>query len=129
MANAKQHFIVGAMITGAACLLLDATSEDEFSETGKRSFWEKLDFGRVLGFSLIGGAIALLADIFEPATSPNHRKFFHSFAFIGVLFWLAFGSHTTKCSKEERCDWFLCVLAYLSHLVLDLMTKRGLPFI
>jgi inner membrane protein len=83
------------------------------------------------------GAIAALftnlPDVLEPATSPNHRAFFHSLAFAAML---GIGLH--KLSQwEPRTEqdrfWknlgMLAGSAYLIHLALDFTTRRSLPII
>jgi len=45
---------------------------------------KKLSWPELLGAGLSGVAGAFLPDIIEPATSPNHRSFFHSLTFMGV---------------------------------------------
>lgn len=85
---------------------------------------------------LAGTAAAFLTklpDILEPATSPNHRQFFHSVAFAGLLC-LAF-RELGKWQPESAGDDFLKALgqvaipAYLIHLFLDSLTAKSLPLI
>jgi inner membrane protein len=82
-----------------------------------------------------GGVAAVfftnLPDILEPATSPNHRGFFHSLAFVGLL---ATGVHKLhqwqpegESDKFWRCVGMLAGSAYLIHLVLDFTTRKSLP--
>lgn len=86
---------------------------------------------------LLGGTAAAfltkLPDILEPATSPNHRQFFHSLAFAGLLC-LAF-KELGNWQPESAGGEFLKVLgqvaipAYLIHLFLDSLTAKSLPLI
>jgi membrane-bound metal-dependent hydrolase YbcI (DUF457 family) len=108
-------------------------------------------------FAGIGGAVGGAApDLLEPATSPNHRAFFHSLVVAGSLTaaWaadLAADCHRAAeaCEARAACasddgsrQWerlkaflwralagFLVGLfaGYGSHLVLDAATSRGLP--
>ena len=80
------------------------------------------------------GAIAgKLPDIFEPATHPNHRQFLHSVLFFALL---AKGMHSLyKWQPEE--EWqkalrnigLVAGAGYASHLLLDSLTPKSLPFI
>ena len=79
--------------------------------------------------SLGGGALTgILPDILEPATSSNHRGFFHSISF-GILIVFLLPGLFRSNFISERCKIVLSVLraAYGSHLVLDSFTPRGLP--
>ena len=86
---------------------------------------------------LLGGAAAAfltkLPDILEPATSPNHRQFFHSVAFAGLLC-VAF-HELGKWQPESAGGEFLKTLgqvaipAYLIHLLLDSLTAKSLPLV
>lgn len=74
-----------------------------------------------------------LPDIIEPASHPNHRQFFHSHAFAGVV---GYGVYRTwKWETEtENQKWVKTALlaiggAYLVHLLMDSGTPKGLPAI
>lgn len=83
-----------------------------------------------------GTAAALftkLPDMLEPATSPNHRQFFHSFAFAGLLC-LAFhelGKWQPESAGGEvlKALGQVAIPAYLIHLFLDSLTAKSLPLI
>lgn len=86
---------------------------------------------------LLGGTAAAfltkLPDILEPATSPNHRQFFHSVAFAGLL---VVGLHELgKWQPESAGGEFLKALgqvaipAYLIHLFLDFLIAKPLPLV
>lgn len=85
---------------------------------------------------LAGTAAAFLTklpDILEPATSPNHRQFFHSVAFAALL-GVAL-NELNKRQPESAGGEFLKALgqvaipAYLIHLFLDSLTAKSLPLI
>jgi len=91
--------------------------------------------GQPTAMPLISGVSAAfftnLPDILEPATSPNHRAFFHS-----VTFAAAVGVGLQKLHQwqpETALDIFLkrvaqvAGAAYLIHLALDLTTAKSLP--
>lgn len=86
---------------------------------------------------LAAGALGMLCtnlpDILEPATSPNHRKVFHSVTCAVVI---AVGMKKAWDWEPEDDLWrvtrFLVLVAgagYLVHLALDATTKRSLPLI
>lgn len=91
--------------------------------------------GQVTLKPIAGGAIAAaltnLPDLLEPASSPNHRAFFHSLTFAAMV-----GTGLHKLSQwEARTDQdkllkalgMLAGAAYLIHLALDFTTRRSLP--
>jgi inner membrane protein len=86
---------------------------------------------------LLGGLAASiltkLPDLLEPATSPNHRQFFHSIVFASLL-----GAGYFKLDQWEPQDSFeellktlgkLAIASYLIHLALDSTTRKSLPFL
>lgn len=86
---------------------------------------------------LLGGAAAALftnlPDILEPATSPNHRRIFHSLAFAAFLttclYQLNQWQPQTNSEKLLRGMGMLTVSAYLIHLALDFTTPKCLPLV
>jgi membrane-bound metal-dependent hydrolase YbcI (DUF457 family) len=72
-----------------------------------------------------------LPDILEPATSPNHRKKFHSLAFAAVLgtclYQLNQWQTETELESLLKGASMLAVSAYLIHLALDFTTAKSLP--
>lgn len=119
MASAAVHAIAGV---ASGAIVLAATEKNDPEQSASPLL------GGLGG--LVGGK---LPDVFEPATSPNHRRFCHSVAFaVGV------GVVTYKLYKWQPTDaWgeFLRVLGvavgvgYLSHLLLDLTTPKSLPLV
>lgn len=93
--------------------------------------------GQATAEPLISGAAAAvltkLPDLLEPATSPNHRQFFHSIAFASLLGLGVYKLH--KWEPQESGDrlWkkvgMLALSCYLIHLALDATTPRSLPLI
>jgi inner membrane protein len=86
-----------------------------------------------LGAGVVGAFCTNLPDILEPATSPNHRKVFHSVACAVVL--IAGFKKAWDWEPEDDLGKFLRFVAlagtagYLAHLALDATTKRSLPLI
>ncbi len=98
---------------------------------------EYLDTGKISSKSFVAGGLAAatgrLPDIIEPATSPNHRQFFHSLTFaVG----LGFGMYKLYEWETEE-DWqellrfsgLVIGGSYLIHLLCDAGTPRGLPIV
>lgn len=93
--------------------------------------------GAVTAAPLLTGALASqmgsLPDLLEPATSPNHRQFFHSLAFAGIV---AHGLRRAYRWRPEDSSQSLVRLvglaiggSYLAHLAMDFNTPRSLPLI
>lgn len=86
-----------------------------------------------LAAGALGALCTNLPDILEPATSPNHRKAFHS---VTCAVAIGFGMKKAWDWKPEddlgRLARFVMLVAgagYLTHLALDATTKRSLPLI
>lgn len=86
-----------------------------------------------LAAGVVGAFCTNLPDILEPATSPNHRKVFHSVACVVVL--IAGFKKAWAWQPEDDLGKLLRFVAlagtagYLVHLALDSTTKRSLPLI
>ena len=97
---------------------------NEEEKAGKQSFLP------VVG-GVAGAAFTCLPDVLEPATSPNHRQFFHSLLFAGLLVGGLVKLH--RWEAESSSDRFLrglgmiAISAYLIHLALDATTTKSLP--
>ena len=81
--------------------------------------------------STIGGAgAAVLPDILEPATEPDHRSIFHSATTPALLsranldLWADDG-----LSEDQKLALSVLSTAYNSHLIADSTTKKGLPLL
>src|SRR6266700_3269721 len=95
MPNGKTHFIAGAVVGATVNVIVQST---EMAKDYDRPFdWREF-------FLCTGaGAFAGLApDILEPATSPNHRQFFHSVIAAGLVAYAISGDHTLKLSRTTR---------------------------
>jgi membrane-bound metal-dependent hydrolase YbcI (DUF457 family) len=131
MPNFKKHITVGAAVGGGAnlawqlCKILDDPNQP-------KDFWEflgRINFLEVAVFAAGGAAIAALPDMLEPATNPNHRALFHSFACGGAVTYGAFGKHTKNLSPDAKHALQVAALSYLSHLLMDSKTTKGLPVV
>ncbi|MEO0082149.1 MAG: metal-dependent hydrolase [candidate division WOR-3 bacterium] len=91
---------------------------------------EQVDWLKVAAAGLVGGCVAVAPDLLEPALHPNHRGLFHGLATGGAAVYGA-----VKNTKATAPDTWLRLLGrsaaigYLSHLVLDATTPKGLPIV
>lgn len=74
-----------------------------------------------------------LPDLLEPATSPNHRAFFHSVAFAALLGMCVYELNQWQPHSGSEKFWksvgMLAASAYLIHLALDFTTAKSLPLV
>lgn len=119
MANAITHQLAAAVVVGSACYCAEADQQQK----SVKPFW--------------GGALSAmltnLPDVLEPVAHPNHRQFFHSLAFTGML---GMAAHKAYCWETDnqfdeavRFVVLVGVGAYLVHLLLDAGTPKALPMI
>lgn len=85
----------------------------------------------ILSLSIICAFIgSILPDIIERPTNPDHRKFFHSWFILSVFFILSFITCFVLIPLYNTQIFiyliFSFLLGYLSHLLLDATTKKGL---
>lgn len=116
IANGKTHLMVGAGVGSCIYCLFCWLSGRKFS-------WAEL-----VAATAVGGIAGITPDILEPATNPNHRKFFHS---VTTLALIGFGTHRALENPEltsgERISLLVPAAGYVSHLLLDGTTPRSLP--
>ena len=119
MANAKVHSIAGASAGVAWCVV------------HCRKSGIKVKLPHLLIASAVGLAGGVLADILEPALDPNHRRFAHSILVaIGLVVLIGMiWRNSAANSEEQSLALGSIVVAYLSHLMLDGATPKGLPLI
>ena len=119
MANAKTHQLAGA-VSGMVIAALD--KEKEYSSVHKPV---------VAG--VVGAVFGKLPDLLEPAMNPNHRQFFHGVVVLGGLcigFKKAYDwQPDDEFGKLLRAALLIGGAGYISHLLLDAMTKKSLPII
>jgi inner membrane protein len=88
---------------------------------------------RVTVLSIGGYCGATLPDVIEPATSPNHRQFFHSLLFAAALGYGLYRLYDfepeTLLGETLRTLALIAGSAYLVHLALDATTPRSLPWV
>jgi membrane-bound metal-dependent hydrolase YbcI (DUF457 family) len=118
MANLKTHMLIG----GAAGI----TAYAVYCHYQNREF-KLLDAVGSAIISVVGG---IAPDIIEPALDPNHRAFFHSLVGGTTLVhgvrktWNAAG-----LSSEFKFVLALLAIGYVSHLLADAATPKGLPLL
>jgi len=71
----------------------------------------------------------LLPDLLEPAISPHHRNFFHSWRMLKIIiFYIIPITIISAYFVDERYFILVAFFAgYCLHLLPDSLTKRGLP--
>lgn len=117
--NAAAHQVTAALSMG---LLLHV----EEARRGESTAWP-----------IAGAGVAALAtnlpDVLEPAMTPNHRQFFHSLLFAGILGYGLYRLYGWDAETPEqkflRTVGLIAGGAYLVHLALDATTKRSLPLV
>lgn len=116
--NSNEHFIVGGIVSFIASCVI------------QKQIHGNINFGKSFCYSLIGGCVALLPDILEPATNPNHRDFCHS-GTVGVSSVILINrvKNNSNLPTEQKEFFISMISAYDSHLVLDSQTPKGLPLI
>ena len=122
MANARQHLMISAAL-GATLNVVKQLVQRSFDPT------RRFDWVELAAFSAIGGLFGVMPDLLEPATSPNHRAFFHSALFGAAAFYATHGRHTRRWSGEAQDVARVICYCYLSHLASDATTPKGLPII
>lgn len=82
---------------------------------------------------LAASVLTKLPDLLEPATSPNHRQFFHSLVFASLLGVGLYKLHQWEPDAVADKFWkalgMLAISGYLIHLALDATTAKSLPLI
>ncbi len=134
MPNALFHYKSGIIVGLGTTIILSKESHKD------KIFLTKIAVGA--GASIL---TARLPDFLEPAINPNHRAFFHSYAFaaiigIGVVkLWIMFKKLSrVPIEKRDTPHYFkilfimaliVCGIAILVHLIFDAFTSKGLPMI
>lgn len=116
--NSDTHMAVGACLA-ALDNILEALSCSR-----------EINLQEVVGSAIAGAGAAILPDIFEPATNPNHRSFFHSVAISSVpTNYLRYSIEDSSQQDPLRRLKRALAIGYLSHLALDIMTPKRLPLL
>lgn len=119
MANGSTHRFAAAVAVGSACLYVEANQPTKSAKP-------------FVGAGL-AAVLTNLPDMIEPASHPNHRQFFHSLAFAGLLMLATRKVYTWETDNpfDEAIRFVLLVGsgAYFVHLLLDATTAKSLPII
>jgi len=119
MPNALAHR-VGAAIAMATVI----ASEDE-KNCQKTS--------RPIAAACIAAVCGTLPDVLEPALHPNHRQFFHSLVAAGLVGFTWYRLYrwepSTPAEKLVRLLLLAASGAFLTHLVMDVSSPKGLPLL
>jgi len=148
MPNRKTHFIAGAVVGATVNVLVQSTEMamdydrpfdwgEFFLCTGAGPFasgprlcrrpaaeiWNR-DTLPNPSKPITTNPLRLLSNILEPATSPNHRRFFHAILAAALIAWAISGKHTLKFSRATRLALWVFGMSYLSHIALDCTTPK-----
>jgi len=118
LSSGKTHLAVGA-VTGLAITLVDHKKH-------------KFIHNPIVAPAL-GAFFGKLPDIIEPAYHPNHRQFFHSTVTFSTISLGLYKAYTwepeTGFEEIVRGLMLIAGCSYLSHLICDSTTPKGLPLI
>lgn len=119
MSNGATHRLAAAVAVGAVLTHTEYNSNEKTMRP-------------VVGAVLAAGTTNL-PDLIEPAAHPNHRQFFHSVAFAGILGWGACKVYEwdpeLPVDKAIRFVLLIGAAGYLIHLALDACSPKSLPLI
>lgn len=116
--DSETHLVVGGFLA-ALDNILDSIRNNR-----------EINLLELVSSALVGAGAGVLPDLIEPATSPNHRGFFHSIAISGApLNYLRTTSVDTVQVDPQRWIKRAITIGYLSHLGLDGTTPKGLPLL
>lgn len=116
MSDRTTHQLLGALIGVSSYLAY------------KKSMNEPPDIGGAVGSAAAGALISSLPDEIEPATSSDHREFFHSEAlFILTLAWAKAIWENPNLDRRQKHVLLTVIAAYDGHLLQDSTTPAGLP--
>jgi membrane-bound metal-dependent hydrolase YbcI (DUF457 family) len=131
MANFKKHAATGALV-GLALTSIGNIIQQYNRRSEDPSFkfnWSEFLLKAGLGAS-VGALFGVLPDLLEPATCPNHRKFFHSAAASVIVACGTYQAIEQKDLVQDQKELLLVASSgYLSHLFLDSLTPCGLPLV
>jgi len=117
--NAAAHRLIGA----AAMAVAGASLSPRQEETA----------AHVVAGCAGGYCFGTLPDLIEPATTPQHRQFFHSLIFAAGIGYGLYRLYQWEPNAPElkvlRMIGLIAGGAYLVHLAFDATTKRSLPLV
>lgn len=120
MPNATAHRMTAALTIGAASFHAENKREGE-------------NTAAPLAHAALAWCMGTLPDVIEPACHPNHRRFFHSFAFAVVIGYGMYKLYQwdaeTDGQRLTKTVGLVAAGAYLVHLVMDATTAKSLPVV
>lgn len=150
MANKNDHLLIGALAAMLLYMVLKVsegygryknTEEHRicqgFNEAPLDRFLRQFggavanidfDIAEFLGSGAVGALAAMIPDVLEPATNPNHREFFHSYTLLITTL-----ATELNILDKVQANYLLKLLSlaaaggYSSHLLVDSCTPKGLP--
>ena len=119
--NGSTHKAIGAVV-GITTLAIDNQPDKQSAAHNPLIATPLATFG------------GMLPDLLEPASrGPHHRQFFHSMVTFGAVGYGVYRAYKwgpqTELEKCLRMTAIMIGIGYLSHLITDLSTPRGLPII
>ena len=124
MANFKKHANTGILlgiITGIIILIFKNKNEEICSETVI-----EIMVGAVLG-SFLG---AIIPDVMDYPTNPNHRSFAHSVTANSIIFLKLITNMNITEEIDGNFTFFTAFgIGYFSHCFIDMQTPKGLPIV
>ena len=130
MPNGKKHIAISTIGGGILIGVIDwLEQQSEIKKNkGRRLNYPRLILKVLLGIG--GGFItSRLPDRIEPASSPNHRSFFHSWVILLGFIALALAIYQSKLNPLMKIIILSLVVGYALHLIADACTPKGLPVI
>ena len=119
MPNAAAHRLGAALVVGGI-------SHHAEQQSGQAT-------AKPLVHAAMAALCGTLPDILEPAFHPNHRQFFHSMGFAGILGYGLYSLHRWKPEPGDELGHILKTVgliaggSYLIHLAMDFITPKSLP--
>jgi membrane-bound metal-dependent hydrolase YbcI (DUF457 family) len=130
MANTKKHAATGAIIG-----LIGGTIANLIYQKKQAANDSNYQFDRnslllsAGGGALLGMVCGVIPDILEPAYHSHHRSVFHSIATFSAISYGLLKANESNLTPEEKATINIAGMSYLSHLLLDGETPRGLPLL
>src|SRR5579863_9436787 len=126
MANSKEHGDLGGLLGLALGIGFFCMKHNEKKTCDPNTQVDILELvGYAAGGYGLGSFAGKLPDIIEPATNPNHRKTFHSWATAVAVTWGTIKVATDPdINPEVKTAVAVTGASYLSHLALDADTPK-----
>lgn len=124
MANFKTHAAVGTITGAVVGLVLGLRKQSDKEKADPLELLRDILIGSVAGF-----AGSCVPDIVEVADNPNHRSFFHSYLSGAGITTGVIKANDHMENDELQIATICFGTGYLSHLVLDCVTPKGLPLL